>query len=74
MAKSNAERQRAFRVAQQRKKETREAELRSALQRVGEKTVRELGTEIALMAEKWGDDHLSVKDRVLILANRFGVV
>ena len=74
MAKSNAERQRAFRVAQQRKKETREAELRSALQRVGEKTVQELGTEIALMAEKWGDDHLSVKDRVLILANRFGVV
>jgi len=69
-----AERQKRFRKAQIEKKRLLEQQIRAAKHRLEEVSTVEMGEQIAVMANKWGDRHKSVRDRVLILARRLEIV
>lgn len=69
-----AERQKRFRKAQAEKKRILEAQIRVAELRLGQYSNAELGEQIAVMCERHHPEHQSVRDRVLLLAHRMGIV
>jgi hypothetical protein len=69
-----AERQKRFRQAQIEKKRSLENRVRAAQARLDQYSTAELGEQIAQMCARWHPEHQSVRDRVLLLARRLGVV
>lgn len=69
-----AERQKRFRNAQAEKKRILEAQIRVADLRLGQYSNAELGGQIAVMCERHHPEHQSVRDRVLLLAHRLGIL